>query len=46
MPEVNVDINGRKYRMACERQLAVLQNGFDLGSQGAATWQRAELHER
>jgi hypothetical protein len=34
------------YRMACERQLAVLQNGFDLGSQGAATWQRAELHER
>lgn len=34
------------YRVARERQLTVLQNGFDLGSQGAATWRREELHER
>jgi hypothetical protein len=34
------------YRAARERQLAVLQNGFDLGSHGAASWRREELHER
>jgi hypothetical protein len=34
------------YRAARERQLAVLQNGFDLGSHGAATWRREDLHER
>lgn len=34
------------YRLARERQLLMLQEGFDLGSQGAATWTRDELHER
>jgi hypothetical protein len=34
------------YRVARDHQLTVLQNGFDLGSQGVATWRREELHER
>ena len=34
------------YRVACERQLVILQEGFNLGSQGAATWSREDLHER
>lgn len=34
------------YRAARERQLVILHEGFDLGSQGAATWTREELHER
>lgn len=34
------------YRVARERQLLILQDGFDLGSKGAATWTREELHER
>ena len=34
------------YRAARERQLVILQDGFYLGSQGAVTWTREELHER
>ena len=40
-----VDENGR-YRAACERQLAILDQGLNLDTQGAATWTREELHER
>lgn len=35
-----------RYRAACERQLAILGNGFNLNTQGRATWTRQELHER
>jgi hypothetical protein len=43
-----VDIVDRddRYRVARERQLVLLRDGFDLGSQGAATWTREELYER
>ena len=34
------------YQAACARQLAILDEGMSLGTQGAATWTRAELHER
>ena len=34
------------YQAACARQLAILDAGLNLGTQGAATWTRAELHER
>ena len=40
-----VDEDGR-YRAACERQLAILDQGLNLDTQGAATWTREELHER
>ena len=35
-----------RYRAALERQLGMLGQGVDLGSQGTATWTREELHER
>jgi len=35
-----------RYRTACERQLAILDQGLSLNTQGAATWTREELHER
>jgi predicted transcriptional regulator len=34
------------YERARERNLAVLNSGFDLGTQGNITWKRDELHER
>jgi hypothetical protein len=35
-----------RYTAALERQLGMLGQGLDLGSQGAAAWTREELHER
>ena len=35
-----------RYRAALERQLVMLEQGFELGSQGTAAWTREELHER
>lgn len=35
-----------RYRAALERQLDLLGQGLDLGSQGMVTWTREELHER
>jgi calcineurin-like phosphoesterase len=29
-----------------QRQLAMLEYGFDLGTKGNITWSREELHER
>ncbi|MBX3058106.1 MAG: CopG family transcriptional regulator [Anaerolineae bacterium] len=34
------------YELAKERQLALMNQGFDLGTGGQATWTRDELHER
>ncbi len=34
------------YEIAKERQLALMQQGFNLGTGGQATWTRDELHER
>ena len=34
------------YQAACVRQLAILGEGMNLGTQGSAPWTRAELHER
>lgn len=34
------------YRVACARQIALLEHGLDIGTYGKATWSRAELHER
>ena len=34
------------YEQARQRNLAALNQGFDLGTQGNITWQREELHER
>jgi predicted transcriptional regulator len=34
------------YRAARDRQLALLAQGLNLDTQGAATWTREELHER
>jgi Post-segregation antitoxin CcdA len=36
----------RKYRAARERQARMLADGFDLGTNGRATWTREELHDR
>lgn len=35
-----------QYHAASERQIALMAQGLDLGSQGAVTWTRDELHER
>jgi hypothetical protein len=35
-----------QYELAKERQLAWLQQGFDMGTQGKISWTREELHER
>ncbi len=34
------------YQAACDRQLAYLERGMNLGTQGAVTWTREALHER
>ena len=34
------------YVQARERQLALMKKGFNLGTNGVATWTRDELHER
>ena len=34
------------YQAACDRQLAYLGRGMNLGTQGAVTWTREALHER
>ena len=34
------------YEQARQRNLATLNSGFDLGTQGTITWKREELHER
>ncbi|GIK58613.1 MAG: CopG family transcriptional regulator [Chloroflexi bacterium] len=34
------------YELAKERQLALMNQGFNLGTGGKATWTRDELHER
>lgn len=34
------------YQTASERQIALMTQGLDLGSQGTATWERDELHKR
>lgn len=34
------------YQQAQQRNLAMLKNGFDLGTQGNIPWKREELHER
>jgi len=34
------------YEQARQRSLAMLKNGFDLGTQGDIPWTREELHER
>lgn len=36
----------RDYQQAKARAVALLHEGFDLGTKGAATWSRDELHER
>jgi hypothetical protein len=36
----------RRYQAAKDRQLALLQVGLPLGTQGRIAWERAELHER
>lgn len=36
----------RGYRAARDRQLLLLDQGLDLGTNGAATWSRESLHER
>ena len=36
----------RQYREARDRQLKLLEQGFDLGTHGNITWSRDELHER
>ena len=35
-----------RYRAASERQIALMAQGLDVGSQGTATWTRDNLHER
>jgi len=34
------------YTQARQRNLRLLKNGIDLGTQGQATWKREALHER
>ncbi|HQE93647.1 MAG TPA: CopG family transcriptional regulator [Anaerolineae bacterium] len=34
------------YEAAMHRHLAILEQGFDLGTGGNITWSREELHER
>ncbi len=34
------------YELAKEQHLAMLEQGFNLGSNGQITWSREELHER
>ncbi|OGO16859.1 MAG: CopG family transcriptional regulator [Chloroflexi bacterium RBG_16_48_8] len=34
------------YRQARQDHMALLRSGFDLGTEGAPSWTREELHER
>jgi hypothetical protein len=34
------------FEQARQRNLVLLKSGFDLGTQGQATWKREDLHER
>jgi hypothetical protein len=34
------------YEQARERNLMVLETGFNLGTQGKITWKREEIHDR
>jgi hypothetical protein len=34
------------YQMARKRHLAILQKGFNLGTNGTVSWSREDLHER
>jgi len=34
------------YLAACDRQLAILEQGLNWRTQGTVTWTREELHER
>jgi len=34
------------YDQACHRNLALLESGMDLGTQGNINWEREDLHER
>ncbi|MCI0521205.1 MAG: CopG family transcriptional regulator [Chloroflexi bacterium] len=34
------------YQQARQRSLALLERGFDLGTNGKITWKREDLHER
>jgi predicted transcriptional regulator len=34
------------YQKASARHRAILQKGFDLGTQGMANWSREDLHDR
>jgi uncharacterized protein involved in exopolysaccharide biosynthesis len=36
----------QRYSAARERQLSLLEKGFDLGTGGQISWTRDELHER
>lgn len=45
MPKDLVD-SEEEYAKARERQLALLEKGYDLGTGGITTWTRDELHER
>lgn len=35
-----------RYHAARDRQIAWLEQGLDLGTQGSIAWRREELHER
>ncbi|RPI33070.1 MAG: CopG family transcriptional regulator [Chloroflexota bacterium] len=39
-------VNQEAYEQARQRNLALLDRGFDLGTHGKITWKRDELHER
>jgi len=38
--------NHEEYERARQRNLTLLKNGFDLGTQGQVAWKRDDLHER
>lgn len=48
LAEVLTEALGRQaaYEQAKQRQLRLLQAGFDLGTRGQVTWSREELHAR
>ena len=37
---------GDRYDRARDRELTLLEKGFDLGTQGLVSWKRDELHKR
>jgi hypothetical protein len=43
---VDLVVREEDYEQARRRNLAMLKNGFDFGTQGKITWKREELHER